>query len=140
TFSRVRIPGRAKYYWAFFGFSKISLHGVWNCVQDMAIGSPPITWVSNKNGEKVGVHCVAALRVVMCTSAYPFGDKRREVDCVLCRGCVYKHTSSHTHDTGPICDKAQNNNLWITQRVLPYRNQTRYTLVAAPNVQSSLNI
>ncbi|KAF9821134.1 hypothetical protein SFRURICE_001069, partial [Spodoptera frugiperda] len=31
---------------------------------------------------EVGVHRIAALRVVMCTSAYPFGDKRREVVCV----------------------------------------------------------
>uniref|UniRef100_A0A2H1VC90 SFRICE_015560 n=1 Tax=Spodoptera frugiperda TaxID=7108 RepID=A0A2H1VC90_SPOFR len=32
--SRVRFPGRAKYYWAFFGFSEISqwYHGVWNLV------------------------------------------------------------------------------------------------------------
>ncbi|KAF9796195.1 hypothetical protein SFRURICE_010204 [Spodoptera frugiperda] len=44
--SRVRFPGRAKYYWAFFGVSKIphstesgSVPGTY-----MAIGSPPITW------------------------------------------------------------------------------------------------
>ncbi|KAF9814540.1 hypothetical protein SFRURICE_020718 [Spodoptera frugiperda] len=36
--SRFRFPGRAKYYSAFFGFSKISQHGVWNCVQYMAKG------------------------------------------------------------------------------------------------------
>ncbi|KAF9823373.1 hypothetical protein SFRURICE_010508 [Spodoptera frugiperda] len=27
----------------------------------------------------VGVHCIAALLAVICTSAYPFGDKRRDV-------------------------------------------------------------
>ncbi|KAF9800317.1 hypothetical protein SFRURICE_002886 [Spodoptera frugiperda] len=27
----------------------------------------------------MGVHCIAALRAVMCTSTYPFGDKRRDV-------------------------------------------------------------
>ncbi|KAF9790233.1 hypothetical protein SFRURICE_010893 [Spodoptera frugiperda] len=38
----------------------------------------------NTNDEKwvYNVHCIVALRAVMCTSAYPFGDNRRDVVCV----------------------------------------------------------
>ncbi|KAF9801435.1 hypothetical protein SFRURICE_013215 [Spodoptera frugiperda] len=52
---------------------------------------------------------------------------RRKSQCFgifVCRGCVYKHASSHSYDT----QTHTYNNLWITQRVAPCGNRTRYTL------------
>ncbi|KAF9823731.1 hypothetical protein SFRURICE_017294 [Spodoptera frugiperda] len=56
--------------------------GVWNCAQYMAIGSLPITWNLITQMVKSGctMYSGITLRAIMCTSAYPFGYKRSDVD------------------------------------------------------------
>ncbi|KAF9797465.1 hypothetical protein SFRURICE_005941, partial [Spodoptera frugiperda] len=72
--SRVRFPGRANYYWAFFGFSKN--FSVVARSLEMCPAQHLLHGTYNINCEK-WVYTVA-LRAMMCTSAYPFGDYRRD--------------------------------------------------------------
>ncbi|KAF9806245.1 hypothetical protein SFRURICE_021464 [Spodoptera frugiperda] len=63
-------------------------HEVLNCAQYMAIGITPYYMGLITQIEKVDVHCKAALRAVIRTSVYPFGDKKATLPYTKVFFCV----------------------------------------------------
>ncbi|KAF9803631.1 hypothetical protein SFRURICE_004370 [Spodoptera frugiperda] len=71
---RVRLPDKG------FGVRFPVGHGVQNCAQYMAIGSPPSHYMGLiTQMVKSGCILYSGIKCRNVTSAYPFGDKRHDV-------------------------------------------------------------
>ncbi|KAF9802535.1 hypothetical protein SFRURICE_013722, partial [Spodoptera frugiperda] len=67
--------------------SSITESGIVPCIWQSAYSLLHGTFNMNS---KVGVHCIAALSAEMCISAYPFGDKRRDIQRLLLHKIIYQ--------------------------------------------------